>query len=176
MKRQQERAVIPSGRISDRSRSAGYGSAGEGELCPCVRVSDRQQPSRQTAILRPSAQSISRQAAVVPVGTRQWRRYGLEASSRWRTSAGYHSQMTLGGDPNNAAISAKSESRDTSVKPLVLAYSHTTRSLALANSTSRTWLESGNKSANERQSLTDVLVEEQLHFAAVTRRRSRSAA
>jgi hypothetical protein len=36
------------------------------------------------------------------------------------------SQMTLGGDPNNAAISAKSESRDTSVKPLALAYYHTT--------------------------------------------------
>jgi hypothetical protein len=42
-------------------------------------------------------------------------------------------------------------------KAVGLAYSHTTRSPALANSTSRTWLESGNKSANDRQSLKPIL-------------------
>lgn len=31
------------------------------------------------------------------------------------------SQITLGGGPNNAAISAKSESSETNVKPLALA-------------------------------------------------------
>jgi hypothetical protein len=80
-----------------------------------------------------------------------WPRSSLSiADVGWLPQRG---QMTLGGDPDTAAISAKSESRDESVKPLVLAYFPTTRSPTLSNSTSRTRLESANKSANERQSL-----------------------
>jgi hypothetical protein len=58
------------------------------------------------------------------------------------------SQITFGGGPCNAAISAKSASSVTNAKPLRPAYAHNSPSLARSSPASRACDEPGNKSAN----------------------------